>query len=229
MCIRDRYNYVRTGRMVIWGCCSGTMCALWYPWLGSVAVGMKLSPMREVGFKLFFDQMLFQQLCINSFFAVTSQLEGKTLGETKAVLQNKVLPCWMAAVPAWSAVQFVNFRMVPVMYQPFVVYIASLAYNTGLSLLSHAKDYGTPTEQLLNSQISEKSDQLLVTSQALLSVQYENSVLRDQLRCVLSYVPPESMQAAQDSIGASTIRLEAQRLQQEDDDKEHAGHLLHSE
>ena len=89
---KQHYNYTRTGRMMIWGLCSGTMCGLWYPWLGKAAHTMNLTPNRELVFKLFFDQIMFQPVCINSFFTVTSILEGKTIEETKIKIQNKVRP-----------------------------------------------------------------------------------------------------------------------------------------
>eukprot|EP00658_Telonema_sp_P-2_P060031 TRINITY_DN4906_c0_g4_i2.p1 TRINITY_DN4906_c0_g4~~TRINITY_DN4906_c0_g4_i2.p1 ORF type:complete len:215 (+),score=45.84 TRINITY_DN4906_c0_g4_i2:266-910(+) len=177
--------------MMAWGCCAGSMCSYWYSWLGGAAASMALSPWKEIGYKLFFDQILFQPLCINSFYLFTSALEGMSGGEIKAKMQNKVLPSWMVATPFWSVTQVMNFKLTPLQYQPIVVYIASLANNTIMSLISHAQEYGTPTEQMLARRVDEVRDELSNERHALAGLEHRLAVSQMQLAAVTDLLPDE--------------------------------------
>ena len=61
----------------------------------------------------------------------------------QARLKDKLLPSWMTSLSFWGTWQIVNFRFVPGIMQPFVVFCGSVIWNTLLSILSHAKQYGT--------------------------------------------------------------------------------------
>lgn len=188
---KEHYNYWRTGRMMLWGACSGSMCTYWYPWLAQAAGQLQLTQWREIGFKLFFDQMFFQPLCINAFFTVTSALEGKTTDQIKAKLQNKVLNCWVMSVPVWCSIQMVNFKFVPTAFQPLVVYAGCLGYNTAMSLINHAQEYGTPNEQLMEKQL-QQADEELDRKRVELVLAQQQALLRGlQLKGLLELVPEE--------------------------------------
>lgn len=186
---KTSYNYERTARMGLWGICSGFAVGHWYAWLTPTAAMLKLPPMREMAFKLFFDQMLFQPFVINSFFTVTSLLEGKSVTETKMILQNKSISSWLMAVPFWSSIMFCNFRYSPLAYQPIVVYAACVFYNTGLSLMAHHKEYGTVTERALETLLEQSVGQLSQTQTELAYSRMQVSAARQVIVHLESDVP----------------------------------------
>jgi len=203
---KQHYNYTRTGRMMIWGLCSGTMCGLWYPWLGKAAHTMNLTPNRELVFKLFFDQIMFQPVCINSFFTVTSILEGKTIEETKIKIQNKVFTSWMMAVPYWSIIQTFSFKMVPVQYQAVVVSAGCLVFNSAMSVIAHAQDYGTPTERMLETKVKEKSEELLELRELLSVTEDKLSLAQHQISVLCEMVPESRRAEAKEALLSTMVK-----------------------
>lgn len=203
---KTRYNYTRTGRMMIWGLMSGGMCGVWYPWLGSTAHGMKLSVNRELIFKLGFDQIMFQPVCLNCFFAVTSILEGKTIEETKIRLQNKVFTSWMMAVPFWSSIQAINFKMVPVQYQSLVVYGGSLLFNSAMSVIAHAQEYGTPTERMLESKVHVRDKELIELRELLTATQHKLALAQQQITTLVDILPEERRAEAREALLSTMVK-----------------------
>lgn len=92
---------------------------------------------KIIGFKLFADCALFDPAYLGLFFTATNALEGKSLGEIKAKLQADLLPTYIIDVAVWFPIQTVNFRFVPVTYQPLVVQSCNIGWNAYLSFVQH--------------------------------------------------------------------------------------------
>lgn len=176
---KDGYNYTRTFRMAQWGVCAVGLMLPWYRYLDAAGRSLKMGVWKTVAFKVGFDQLLFMPLFINVYFAFTGVLEGKSLGEIEVRLKDKVLPSWMTSLVFWGSWQTVNFRLVPSAMQPFMVYCGSVIWNTILSILSHAKQYGTEAER-------EAEDKVAQLEAALVEVEtlYKSQIagLEDQVQ-----------------------------------------------
>lgn len=152
---KEGYNYTRTFRMMQWGVVAVGLILPWYRYLDVAGRSLKLSVWRTVAFKVGFDQLLFMPLFINVYFVFTGVLEGKTWGDIEVRLKDKVLPSWMTSLVFWGTWQTVNFRLVPSTMQPFVVFCGSVIWNTILSVMSHAEQYGTAAEREAEDKVAQ--------------------------------------------------------------------------
>jgi hypothetical protein len=92
---------------------------------------------KIIGFKLFADCALFDPLYLSLFFTSTGLMEGKTLVEIREKLKNDLGKTYLIDVAVWFPIQTVNFRWVPVPYQPIVVQSCNIGWNAYLSFVQH--------------------------------------------------------------------------------------------
>ena len=64
------------------------------------------------------------------------------------LLAAQELPSWIVSLGFWGPLQLANFRAVPSVNQPLVVFVGNLFWNTYLSISSHSATYGTPLERV---------------------------------------------------------------------------------
>lgn len=102
---------------------------LYFPLLARSAPGPSF---RAVSTRLFLDQAVGAPVTICATFALTAALQGHP--ETAAQrIREQLLPTWSVSVCYWPIVHSWNFRAVPVMHQPLVAHVASLAWQAFLS------------------------------------------------------------------------------------------------
>ena len=92
---------------------------------------------KIIGFKLFADCALFDPLYLSLFFSTTGLMEGKSLAEIRDKLKNDLGKTYLIDVAVWFPIQTVNFRWVPVPYQPIVVQSCNIGWNAYLSFVQH--------------------------------------------------------------------------------------------
>lgn len=177
---KDSYNYTRSFRMFEWGVVgSVTMLLPWYRYLDVAGRSLSMGKWRTVAFKVGFDQLLFMPLYINVYFAFTGLLEGRSLREIEVRLKEKLLPSWMTSLMFWGTWQTANFRFIPATMQPIVVYCGSVIWNTLLSILSHAQQYGTEAEREAEDKVAQL-EAALVAAEA--SYHSQIALLEEQVK-----------------------------------------------
>lgn len=92
---------------------------------------------KIIGFKLFADCALFDPAYLSLFFTATSAMEGKGLVEIWNKLKQDLGKTYLIDVAVWFPIQTVNFRFVPVAYQPLVVQSCNIGWNAYLSFVQH--------------------------------------------------------------------------------------------
>lgn len=92
---------------------------------------------KIIGFKLFADCALFDPAYLSLFFTATSAMEGKSLGDIWLKLKQDLGKTYLIDVAVWFPIQTVNFRWIPVPYQPIVVQTCNIGWNAYLSFVQH--------------------------------------------------------------------------------------------
>ena len=69
-------------------------------------------------------------------------LEGRPLCEVKTKVRRDFHDAWGYSCCVWAPVGCFNFFLMPVYLQPLVVNSAQVFWQTALSLIYHARDYG---------------------------------------------------------------------------------------
>lgn len=164
---RTSIDWKRTGKMTAYGILfSAPAFAFWYSfldrwshlvfavaapgqtagarrlplWLQRRVVAIAPTTLRTwkiIGFKLFADTILFDPLYLTLFFTATSLMEGRTLEEILRKLKEDLVKTYCVDVAVWTPIQTMNFRWVPVIYQPLVVQSCNIGWNAYLSHVQH--------------------------------------------------------------------------------------------
>lgn len=92
---------------------------------------------KIIGFKLFADCALFDPAYLSLFFTATSAMEGKSLSDIWLKLKQDLGKTYLIDVAVWFPIQTVNFRFIPVPYQPIVVQSCNIGWNAYLSFVQH--------------------------------------------------------------------------------------------
>lgn len=92
---------------------------------------------KIIGFKLFADCALFDPAYLSLFFSATGAMEGKSLSDIWWKLKQDLGKTYLIDVAVWFPIQTVNFRWVPVPYQPIVVQSCNIGWNAYLSFVQH--------------------------------------------------------------------------------------------
>lgn len=92
---------------------------------------------RIAGMKLFADMIIFDIPFLSLFFISTKLAEGYNLEACISNLKKDLIPTYLVDLCVWTPVQLVNFRMIPVLFQPVVVNCVNLGWNCYLSSVQH--------------------------------------------------------------------------------------------
>ena len=119
----DEHSLARTGRMALYGgCVFGPGATLWYQFLQRKIV-IPGRPNLEILARVGTDQTVFASTNLFLFLSSMAMMAGE---DPKKALQDKyptaVKKNWMV----WPAVQFTNFKYVPLEHRVLVVNVVSL-------------------------------------------------------------------------------------------------------
>ena len=119
----DEHSLERTGRMALYGgCVFGPGATLWYKFLQRKIV-IPNKPNLEIVARVATDQTVFASTNLFLFLSSMALMEGN---DPKQALQDKYLTAVKKNWMVWPAVQFTNFKYVPLEHRVLVVNIVSL-------------------------------------------------------------------------------------------------------
>lgn len=111
----------------------GPFMTYYFPFLARLAPGT--SPI-QVGKRLVLDQMIGGPITISGTYILAACLQGKP--ETAwPRIQNQLIPSLGASLCFWPFVHAFNFSYVPVIHQPLVAHLSSIAWQAYLSYQSN--------------------------------------------------------------------------------------------
>ena len=122
------HNMARTARMAAYGgCVFGPGATLWYRLLQKKVV-IPGRPNLEIAARVATDQSIFASANLVVFLSSMAIMEGT---DPKEKLKNSYATALTKNWMVWPAVQFTNFKMVPLQHQVLVVNIVSLGKSHG--------------------------------------------------------------------------------------------------
>lgn len=105
---------------------------LWYRFL---ARNVSLStPLQTLLARVALDQGVFAPVFLGVFFTYNGYMEGSTFDEIKVRLRTGYPSALAGNYMLWPAVQFFNFKFVPLNYQALTVNTVALGWNSFLSV-----------------------------------------------------------------------------------------------
>uniref|UniRef100_A0A0B6YBP3 Mpv17-like protein 2 n=1 Tax=Arion vulgaris TaxID=1028688 RepID=A0A0B6YBP3_9EUPU len=130
----QRYDFSRTGRMIIIGFGLGPFNHYWYALLDRMIKGSTgLSVIKKIAC----DQLVAAPFFCTSFLSGLALLEGEGIDGAKTEMKDKFLKIYMFDWTFWPLAQFVNFRFVPGNLRVVYVSSATLLWNSFLSFVKH--------------------------------------------------------------------------------------------
>lgn len=117
-------------------------CQWWYGYLQRLAPGA-----NQVLKRVAIDSAVGSPLVICMVFAAKGLLLGD-LQVSKDLLSNNLWKTWVAGLSYWPFVHCINFRYVPLMYQPLVGTIASLYWNAVLSYYANSDNISVDSVEI---------------------------------------------------------------------------------
>lgn len=131
---KTKFDFERTGRMIIIGCALGPFNHIWYAVLDKFIKG--------ASGKAVFQKILCDQFIAGPFFCTTflyglSILEGKGTSGAKQEWKDKFLEIYFVDWMFWPGAQYINFKFVPGKYRVAYVSTATLIWNSFLSYVKH--------------------------------------------------------------------------------------------
>ncbi|KND01048.1 uncharacterized protein SPPG_04141 [Spizellomyces punctatus DAOM BR117] len=87
--------------------------------------------------KVVADMVIFDPPFLGFFFISTHLLSGYSFQSGVEQMKRDVLPTYAVDVAVWTPIQLVNFRWIPVLYQPVVVNSVNVGWNAYLSYVKH--------------------------------------------------------------------------------------------
>ncbi|KAK9384304.1 hypothetical protein V1515DRAFT_589301 [Lipomyces mesembrius] len=127
--LKNKYDYIRTARMWFHGSVIVAPCAIhWYKLVGTRIV-VPGRPRLEALARITVDQTVWAPVGIASFYVSMGALQLHSWDQIKEELRTKWGQTMARNYIVWPAVQFVNFRIVPLDYRLMPVNIVSIAWN----------------------------------------------------------------------------------------------------
>ena len=119
----DEHSLARTGRMALYGgCVFGPGATLWYQFLSKKIV-IPNRPNLEIVARVATDQTVFASTNLALFLSSMAIMEGN---DPQKALKDKYTMALGKNWMVWPAVQFTNFKYVPLEHRVLVVNIVSL-------------------------------------------------------------------------------------------------------
>lgn len=127
-------------------------------WLINLLGTTKLRTWKIIGFKLLADTFIFDPIYLSIFFTSTSLMEGRSTMEITKKLKEDLLHTYLVDIAVWTPIQTINFRWIPVIYQPIVVQFCNIGWNAYLSFVQH---YDIVNHSIFNSNSNFNSNSSL--------------------------------------------------------------------
>jgi protein Mpv17 len=122
----ENQNFARTGRMALYGgCIFGPGATLWYQFLQRKIV-LPGRPNLEIAARVLTDQTVFASTNLFLFLSSMAIMEGT---DPKKKLEDSYITAVKKNWMVWPAVQFTNFKFVPLEHRVLVVNIVSLGMS----------------------------------------------------------------------------------------------------
>ena len=86
--------------------------------------------------KLFADQIFMNPIITGGFIWINGVSNGVSLKDSLKLIKNDFPNLMLKAWPYWTVISAVNFTLVPLNYRLLVIKLASIAWNTFLSLFA---------------------------------------------------------------------------------------------
>ncbi|POR33512.1 Protein sym1 [Tolypocladium paradoxum] len=133
------FDFERLTRFMAYGFCVAPLQFRWFKFLERAFPMTKTSALGPALQRVVFDQLVYAPFGVGLFFVAMTIAEGGGRRAITNKLRDMYVPTLKANYVVWPAVQIVNFRLMPVMFQlPFVSTIG-IAWTAYLSL-SNAAD-----------------------------------------------------------------------------------------
>jgi hypothetical protein len=114
-----------------------------HAWYGALAAALPSQTTASALARLAADQLAFAPVFLSAFIASLGALEGAPAGECVSRVREGLKPTLLANWSLWVPANFLNFRLVPPALQVGFANVVALAWNTYLSLSSHARTKNT--------------------------------------------------------------------------------------
>ena len=122
---------------------NGLFLTQWYNLLERV-IGTSMHCKRAVFMKVAADQIIYGPFSIIAFFSFTSFLAHDNIPEMleqfSSKMQDRFITTFLADCSLWPLANFVNFRLVPLVYRPTFTSVVQLVWQTYLSFVSSTPD-----------------------------------------------------------------------------------------
>lgn len=106
----------------------------WYPFLVQLCPGNNIV---NVFCRVAIDQTIGSILVLSTVFFIVSLLHGDVLGAPR-IIYASFFPTWIRGLQFWPLVNMINFRIIPVIYQPLIAHFASIYWNIVLSYYANS-------------------------------------------------------------------------------------------
>lgn len=137
---------------------NGLFLTQWYNLLERV-IGTSMHCKRAVLLKVIADQVIYGPFSIMAFFAVTAFVAHKEFHEMyeqfTSKMQDRFISTFIADCSLWPLANFVNFRLVPLVYRPTFTAVVQLGWQAYLSFVSSTPDEHVP--QVLSVEKEKKT------------------------------------------------------------------------
>ncbi|KAI5849958.1 hypothetical protein BZA05DRAFT_374540 [Tricharina praecox] len=128
------FDFARLARFASWGFIVAPVQFKWLQFLHRSFPLSKAQGVRPLLKRVALDQLLFAPVGLLGFFTYVSFAEGGGMEALKKRLDNVYIPAMKANYLIWPAVQWVNFRFLPLKFQmPFAATVG-VAWGVYLSL-----------------------------------------------------------------------------------------------
>ncbi len=121
---------------------AGPLYCWWYNWLEHATKSLAIPGAmgKFLMAKICADQFLFEPCNLAIYFMATKKMEGKSVQECVTETKEEIPTAFLTDTLLWPAIQYVNFKYIPLPFQAVYVNTFSLAWAVVLSYLSH-KDH----------------------------------------------------------------------------------------
>ncbi|KAL8871877.1 MAG: hypothetical protein Q9174_002390 [Haloplaca sp. 1 TL-2023] len=134
------FDFERLTRFMSYGFIMSPVQYHWFSFLTRTFPITKASATVPVLQRMAFDQFIFAPMGLACFFTFMTVTEGGGRRAVARKFQDVYLPALKANFMLWPAVQFVNFRIVPLPYQIPLVSTVGIAWTAYLSLTNSSDE-----------------------------------------------------------------------------------------
>jgi protein Mpv17 len=117
---------------------ASAMTPIVHYWYNFVEKSFPGGSMRNAFKKVACDQLLFAPIGMGLFLTVTTLMEGKSFEEAKQKLKKDYVRGMKANYTVWPAVNFINFKYVPLEQRILFSAVVSLGWNVYIATLKHS-------------------------------------------------------------------------------------------